>query len=163
MGSDMLNHIYVVGDIFNIEPKWDTFFLRPLLDDKIITGNVVTKTELEHYRETANIAYKGKILIASEVKEILKEYRLFIIGNKIITGSLYKVQGQLYTYSEIPEKVKKYAEKVVETWQPSTAYALDIAETIDGLKIIEINNINATGFYKANVHEIVKALNELNS
>jgi hypothetical protein len=162
-GSDMLNYIYVIGDIFSIEPTWDTFFLRPLLDDKIMTGKVATKIELEQYRKRVNIAYKDKLLIASEVKEILKEYRLFIVDNEIITGSLYKVEGQLYTYSDIPEKVKEYAEKVINAWQPSLAYALDIAETVDGLKIIEINNINATGFYKANVSSIVKALNKLNS
>jgi hypothetical protein len=38
---------------------------------------------------------------------------------------------------------------------------LDVADTPDGLKIIEINNLNSAGFYKADMMKLVMALERI--
>jgi hypothetical protein len=46
-------------------------------------------------------------------------------------------------------------------WQPQRAFVLDVAETADGPKIVEINTLNSAGFYAADIQRIVLALEEL--
>ena len=50
---------------------------------------------------------------------------------------------------------------VINIWEPSLAYVLDIALTSDGFKI-EINNINAVDFMMLMFVIFIKALNALN-
>ena len=38
---------------------------------------------------------------------------------------------------------------------------MDIAETPDGLKIIEVNNLNSAGWYKGNVQKLIEALEDM--
>jgi len=38
---------------------------------------------------------------------------------------------------------------------------MDIADTPDGLKVIEINNINSAGFYDADPQKIIMAIEEM--
>jgi hypothetical protein len=74
--------------------------------------------------------------------------------------------------SDVDNHVKRYAESVIRhgdislsmrtsAWQPHRAYVLDVCETPDGMKIVEINTINASGFYAGNVQDIVLALENM--
>jgi hypothetical protein len=47
---------------------------------------------------------------------------------------------------------------MVDIWQPDDAFVLDIAETSEGFKIIEINCLNASGFYACEMDKVVIAL-----
>lgn len=86
-------------------------------------------------------------------------------GPKIVTASMYKL-GTLKRYEEIRSSrwdsdIIKFAEDCATQWSPNDAYVLDIAQMSDGLKIIEINNINSAGWYKGDLQKLVHALESM--
>jgi hypothetical protein len=50
---------------------------------------------------------------------------------------------------------------MIQTWRPAQAFVMDIADTPDGPKVIEINNINSSGFYACDPQSIIVALESL--
>jgi len=48
---------------------------------------------------------------------------------------------------------------MINDYQPSIAFVIDIVLTNNGYKIIEINNINSAGLYDANIMKIIEAIN----
>lgn len=154
----MLNGEYLKQKVTDIQipEEWDSVFARPLEDDKLITGGLFKKEDLLMALATKiTDAHKDKFLIISEKKTILAEYRFFVIDGKVVTGSLYKIRGQLITSDAIDKEALVFAQEMVDLWTPSQAFVIDIALTDKGPKIIEVNNISSAGLYKSDVNKIV--------
>jgi hypothetical protein len=165
-GKHMLNSDAVVGQLGTIEPIWDEFFIRPPEDSKAFTGQVMTRSEFEKWRgETETVYGDGftqitpysEVMIAS-LKTILQEFRLFVVGRKVVTGSQYRQGGRPYQSPTLDVDVIDFAESLCDRWTPATAFCLDIARTDNGLKAIEINCLNSAGWYKSDVSKIIQAL-----
>lgn len=171
----MLNPDAVVGTVANIAipNKWDWRFVRPAADTKAISGTVMSRHDFHDWRmsivgiskdeyEHTPLHKDTKIIVAPK-QEIYAEYRMFIVRDKLVTGSMYKQGHRVLSDNgdEVDYDVEAYAAGLAELWHPADAYALDIAKTPDGLKVIEINNINSAGFYGADVQQIIMAITEL--
>ena len=104
---------------------------------------------------------KDTIIAVASAKKIYSEYRLFVVNKKIVTASLYKLGSDLTTTTNIDERVFHFTNKMIRTWIPAAAFVMDIADTPDGLKVIEINNINSSGFYAADPQKIIIAIEEM--
>lgn len=150
-GDMMLNYDSVITPFKNAhleEPK----FVRPIDDSKNFAGAVV------------------------EPKKIYAEYRFWIIDGRVVTSSLYK-RGRQVIYSDVVDvNVHRFVDKVLNTenqmslsscsmtgigWMPARAFVLDVCDTPDGMKIVEINTINSAGFYAANVQDLVLAIDAM--
>lgn len=156
--AHMLNGEYLKQKVTDIQipEHWDSVFARPLEDDKLITGGLFKKEDLLMAIATKiTDIHKDKFLIISEKKTILAEYRFFVIDGKVVTGSLYKIRGQLITSDAIDKEALLFAQEMVDLWTPSQAFVIDIALTDKGPKIIEVNNISSAGLYKSDVSKIV--------
>jgi len=167
-GNYMLNADGVVINITDKLPiKNDEFFARPTMDSKIFTGQIFTRQEWMDYvndvitnESTYHIESESKILITS-CKNIQQEIRCWIIDGKVITSSLYKMGGRSIKKNydnEIP--AIEFAQKMVDIYQPARAFVLDICLTNSGYKIVEINLINAAGFYDANISKLIETIEE---
>lgn len=66
----------------------------------------------------------------------------------VVAGNAYDESGACIAF----------AKDMLNIYQPERAFVLDIAITLFGPKIIEVNNINSSGFYAANVENIVVAI-----
>ena len=177
-GIHMLNYdarVHCFGDIFDLEEE---FFIRPTEDSKCFSGTIMSKEEFLDWRhrilelkedDGSTITKDTKIVIASP-KEILQEYRFWIVDGQIITSSLYKM-GSRVIYSPIIDKsadwfaMSMIHPMCLHSWNPARAFCLDIAMIEENgevkYKIIEINNINSAGLYAANIPSLVMALESL--
>lgn len=99
--------------------------------------------------------------MTASLKEIYAEYRFFIVDKKIVTGSLYKRGNIIIHDTNIDNKIIEFTQKMVDLWQPARAFVLDIADTPDGLKVIEINNFNSAGYYACDISCIVQAIENM--
>jgi hypothetical protein len=63
----------------------------------------------------------------------------------------------------VDERYDAFARDMIAIWQPLEAFVLDVCETQNGFRIVEINTINSAGFYAADIQNIVLALEELNA
>ena len=162
LGSELLNSSYTTGLLRDVVTPCDTrFFIRPAEDNKAFDGTVMDAEMLAGWRQDA---VKRKLLnlpvIVSPVKEIYREYRLFVVKNEVVTGSVYKVGGRPQLSDDVEEYVLDYARSVIAKWVPAESCVVDVALTSAGLKIIEFNNINSSGFYASDIAKYVQAIQE---
>lgn len=156
------------NQIYNFEDKlnWtnhDRLFIKPSQDAKIFTGKVFTKVEWEDFQYyTLNdnnnpITATTKIQI-SKPQKLIKEARIWIVNRQIVTSSYYHFYDGIEYEEHVSAEGLAFANKMANHYNVADAYVLDIALTLDGWKVVEVNCINSAGFYKADVMAIVMAL-----
>lgn len=98
------------------------------------------------------------MIVLDTPEEILAEWRYFIVGGKIISGSMYRHKGQMHQKAELDADVLTEAQKFANKWLPAPNCVMDLALTNDGVKVIEFNCLASSGFYDNDVKAIFKAL-----
>ena len=101
------------------------------------------------------------MVVVAGVRQIRRECRFFVVGRRVITGSQYRVGARVAYAPVIDEAMTRYAQRMADKWSPAEAFCLDIAETDEGYRVIEINCINSAGFYAANIPALYHALASL--
>ena len=168
-GDLMFNADSWVGPFSTVPEQMEPFFIRPIHDTKSFTGQVIDWENFSSWQkdvlavgETSycTITHDTLVQVAS-YKEIYAEYRLWVIDGKIITSSLYKRGGRPFSSEIVDQEILDFGMTCINTWVPARAFCLDIFVGPDGPRIGEVNNINAAGFYKADIQKLVLALNEM--
>ena len=149
----------------------DAIFVRPVEDMKCFAGQVMAYKEFTDWQyDIVNAGLDSwyplnadtQIMI-SPVKKIYTETRVWVVDHKVVTASTYRVGKALHYSNMVDADIIEFVKERDAQWRPDVAYVMDVARTPDGLKIVEINNINASGFYAGDVGKIVMALEELNN
>lgn len=167
--ENMLNAEAIEAKIKDIviPEEWITLFARPCEDTKFFSGTVFERDNLKFWlnevmkgTDKESLNAETRIIIAP-IKKILAEYRLFVVDSNIVTGSMYKVRDQVIYGEHVDPLALSFAESMISKWEPDRAYVLDIAITDEGPKIIEVNNINSSGFYLCDMDKIVDAIEKM--
>lgn len=165
----MLNYNSQINTIENIVFQYDKFFIRPTLDSKSFAGQIMTWEAFTNWREKlqkisevfSTLKLNDKVLI-SPLLDIKNEYRFWIVNSKIITYSSYKINKKFNVLEIVPKHVIDFVEALLKIWVPNIAFCIDVCELEDNsLKIIELNSINSSGFYNANLNKLVEAINSI--
>jgi len=147
----------------------EEMFLRPIHDSKVFAGGVFNRQDfydwkrkvcvLEH--DYGNSLTKETLIQVAPLKKIFSEHRFWVVKGKVVTSSTYKI-GRTVHYQSLDHDsmFQKFAEERIAEWQPHDAFVIDIADTDEGLKIVEINTLNSCGFYAADIQKLVFALEE---
>ena len=144
-------------------------FLRPVDDSKFFTGGVFAPNDFETWRrrvcdlgDLCGISLTPDTLLqVCTQKTIHAECRFWVVGGQIVTCSLYKRGSRVVYSSDVDPDLTSFVRRAVADWQPHRAFVLDACHTPDGPRIVEINTLNAAGFYAGDVQRIVAALEEL--
>lgn len=134
-------------------------FVRPVEDNKAFTGRVFQADTFQEWKNN-NPNLLGIQAIACPVKKIYREYRLFFVGERCVTGSLYMQAGQPMVSPDVDPEAVDYAQVITSKWRPAAAFVVDIGLTESGYRVIEFNNINSSGFYASNVDRLVAAISD---
>ena len=169
-GDHVMNADAVILPLRDLQQTWDEFFLRPMADTKQFAGMVTTWEEFAEWRDKV-IALDGEasfttlngddIVVMAPLKNIIAEYRFFVVDGTVVTGSMYKRGDRVHYSSEIDDSVTAYAQQMVDMWQPNRAFDIDIFHTEDGFKVGEINAINSAGFYHCNMGKFINAIENM--
>lgn len=168
--SDMLNAdgyfttVERAPDVLKNSSDDDVWFIRPAEDLKAFNGTVTNTKEIRRWMssvESGNFSFSADtpIVIASP-KEILMEWRYFVVDRKIVTGSSYKYKNMKLTRREEDPKVLKEAQEFANGWLPHETCVMDLALTPSGVKVVEFNCLNSSGFYYHDIKAFVKAVTE---
>ncbi|MEL6767408.1 MAG: ATP-grasp domain-containing protein [Pseudomonadota bacterium] len=145
------------------------WFMRPVDDSKEAPGRVYEAGEIIALAERVTRLEADEIphgslrhdtaLMLSKPVRILKEWRVWVVNEEIVTASLYKEGARVVYRPEIDADAQAFAQRMVAL-NPGyqTAYVLDICRTDTGLQLLETNCINAAGFYEANLQRLAVAL-----
>jgi hypothetical protein len=158
----MLNDIFMISKLSDVDAyQANKFFIRPLVDNKAFNGTVMDIETLQAWKNDPQKKYLMDLDVAlSPVKNILYEYRLFVVKHKIITASQYMRATKPELSSFVSSTAIDFVNKVIERWTPSESFVIDIALTTQGYRVIEFNNINSSGFYACEVEKYVKAVQD---
>ncbi len=98
-------------------------------------------------------------IVVAPLKEIIREWRTFVVNGRVVGSSLYAQFGERFRSSEVEERVIQFAQSMVDNWQPAPIFVLDIGEIKDkGLGIIEVNTLNSSGIYEADMRMVYSAI-----
>jgi hypothetical protein len=147
------------------------WFFRPVDDSKEVAGGVKSAKEIIQLAQkvlflseaeipNGSLRHNTKLMLTKPVR-ILKEWRLWAVGGKIVTYSLYKEGSRVVYRHEIDDDALDFAQYLVDlNADYSPAYVIDICRTEDGLRMIETNCINAAGFYAADLMKLASKIDE---
>jgi hypothetical protein len=171
-GSHMLNSGAIVkpfGEVMLDDFTYDEMFIRPIHDSKVFAGRLIHKQDFFEWKvkvcvleeDDGSSLRKDTLVQVCRPKKIFSEHRFWVVKGKIISSSTYKL-GHKVVYQSLPRDnmYEKFAIERVKEWQPHDAFVIDIADTEEGLKIVEINTLNACGFYACDISRLVQALEE---
>lgn len=172
-GQAMLNHDATTLPLGEV-PAWghgqgladvERLFIRPDDDGKSFAGQVMTFGELcawvERLSRTETTLSTDAVVLVAPPKAIEHEWRLFIVDAQVVTASHYRALGRSQTFTGAPPQVRRFAEDLAMGWSPARAFVMDVAHSGGALKVLEINGINSSGFYEADVDGIVASLSAL--
>lgn len=164
--NDLVNIPKRIGTLDEIYPISDEFFMRPIKDNKAINGGIYTEGQFYEMKKNAhrfdNENLLNSQLLMADIVNIIEEYRFFIINNKIITYSSYKIGNNLDTSKKVPSEIIKYVSNILNKYQLGKHFVIDIAVLKNGdFKILEFNGISASGLYNCNEYILIKELNKL--
>jgi len=164
--ENMLNWdstIQKFGDPVNIDTD---FFVRPTGDNKYFKGEIYSKENWDYFvnfslanGHSNSLNYNTPIQICP-YKEIYQEYRSFIVKGKVIETSMYKLGIRSIRKRCIDQEIIDFAQSMVDLYQISDAFVMDICRCESGLKIVECNCINSAGFYDIDMCKLIFSLEE---
>ena len=150
------------------------YFVRPVEDSKTMSGTVLTGSGIRaKAADVMNLPpdriVTGRLepdteLLLSRPVVIQKEWRVWVVGGEAVTWSLYKIAGQMFVRPEIDQDALDFVGAMIDANPDySPAYVLDVCRTEGGLRIIETNCINASGYYDADLQKLIGAIEGLDS
>lgn len=169
--NDMLNAEQIVTIAEAIEildkcPADQQWFVRPSLDLKQFSGQCINAEECHEWfidatecdsSGTYRLEYDTKVVLARP-KDIQAEWRYFVVDGRIVSGSMYRLRGQLVKLAEHDVDVLKEAQLFADQWLPDKCCVMDLALVDGELKVVEFNCINSSGFYNHDVKAIFTEL-----
>ncbi len=130
------------------------FFFRPDSGGKPFAGGAFTVAEFGEFaqRMVANGLKRDLSIVINKTIDIECEFRTWIIGGEVVACVGYKANGQVRPWYEtegstIDREVRKYAQAQGARLAELEAFVLDVAVAEGGLRVVEINDIHASGFY----------------
>lgn len=142
----------------------ETWFMKPDDDLKDFTGSIVDAAGIEKfYKDVASGGFmfdETIQVVLSKPKNLGWEWRLFMVKDEVISGSSYRLKGMLNQNKPVPERVIQFAQETAAIWRPDDVYVMDVCETDDGLKVVEFNCFNASGFYRCDVEKVVDRVSQ---
>jgi hypothetical protein len=144
-------------------------FVRPIDDTKSFAGGLFAGDDFAKWRagvvamgEDIGSSLTGATLVqVSSPKTILQEVRCWMVEGRVITASVYRRGSRVVYSDEVELRFIEFAEALAVEWSPEKAFCLDVCDTPEGLRVVEINTINSAGFYAADMQRLVMSLDGL--
>ncbi len=165
-GRYMLNFDSRVQTLRDADFTGDHVFVQPVGDTKYFTGKVLTRDEFMRWRDAicAGDVEQGTglspdtLVQLNEPLSIHAEYRFWVVAGEIVTCSMYRRGGQVHYAGDVDTRVSDFVKARIVEWMPHESFVIDACDTPNGIRIVEINTLNSSSFYAADVQRLVSAL-----
>lgn len=150
-----------ISEFLKLEVDFEDVFSRPVLDNKLFSGQVCSHSELINmFKLMVKVDEKlnDEMIFIGEVDQPEYEYRLFMIDGEVAASSKYRVDGFVYPTEGCPDEVKEFAVNFNSVNILPKACVIDIGTKGNKIGVIEVNSIHNSGFYHCNKNDIISAL-----
>jgi len=138
-------------------------FIKPSKDEKAFDAGILAAGEtIDAFisRQPQARGWLDETAVIAPCKAITAEYRFFVVEGEVVTGSLYRFAGNANFSANIPGELQAAAVAFARLYQPHAVFTMDLAETSDGIRIIEYNCWNASRLYAADAARIFHAVQD---
>jgi hypothetical protein len=150
--------------LFSIFGRDDVLFARPTSCHKLFVGRRINRETFTS--SLAPTRYDPETLVVvAEPKEIGSEWRLVVVGDRVIAGSQYAKAGARTIASGVPGEVRAFTEAVLAEvrWRPDPIFMLDVCESEGRLWLVELNSFSCSWLYLCDLAVVVAEASELAS
>ena len=167
LNSDVMDLSVAIEKLSKLDSK-ELVFTRPSEDLKQFTGQVIEAGECyAWFKDMMECQTSGSYklepttqVVVCAPQNIQAEFRWFVVGGKVVSGSMYRCHNQLRSMRMTTPEEFEEAQKFATKWLPAPCCVMDLALVGDELKVIEFNCINSSGAYDADMSAVFKALYE---
>jgi hypothetical protein len=135
-------------------------FIRPNRGDKVFTGQIVLKENYEKDIGFYNIEPQ-ELVVVSEPRNVLFEWRFVIVEGKVIAGSQYKEGIKFSPEETYPQEAADFATEIAAHYNPDPAFVVDVCSIKSGLFLMEVGCFSCAGLYNCNRDVIASRVSEL--
>jgi len=142
--------------------KDNKLFIRPNTGKKIFTGCVIDVNDpMDFVRlENSSAIMDNTLVWVSNAKTISEEYRYIIVNREIVGCSQYHKDGEIHIMEGDNYVARKLAERVAQDSPDNhTTFVCDIGLWHNEPYVVELNCINTSAWYCADVYNVVDKLN----
>lgn len=134
-------------------------FVRPDRDNKAFNGQLVREEEILVFSgKVHGTDLDGEPIMISSPRNIEKEWRLWVLDGKIVSGSQYRRRSRLDISTGYPVELIDMVKGLCNLYSPSRVFVMDFGLYQGDYKVIEIGCFNSAGFYAANIESIIGAV-----
>jgi hypothetical protein len=158
--KDFLNETHRVISLDQLRRDWiaEPTFLKSV-ELKVLTGQVIEESDRNEWIADRDHLDGEILVLLSPFHEIDKEWRFFVVDGAVVTGSLYRSNGQVSILDPISDDMWARAQTLTLDWMPTDTVVMDVAMLRTGeCKIVEFNCLNSSGVYNSNMNDLVAAL-----
>lgn len=101
------------------------------------------------------------LTVVSRPESLRAEYRLVIADGEPIAASAYKGREAVRFIPGAPAEVWAFAAEAAKVWAPHPMFVMDVAETDDGPRLVEIGSVNGAGLYACDLAAVVAKATEV--
>ena len=151
------------ADVDCYDRDLDTIFVRPDNGRKTFTGQVFQRHKMMEemkFLESHSTVLPETVIWVGEAQNIDREYRFWISNGKVVTWSQYSWDKSAVLSPQDPNaETFKLAKTVAEySWQLDRIYTVDIMESGDTIKIVEMNAFSTSGLYNCDVSLLLETV-----
>jgi hypothetical protein len=171
-GQYLLNQNYVIMPgveairqrdwLYAVFGRDDEVFARPTGCNKVFTGRCVYREDFASSLGPTRYDPTTLVVIASP-REIGREWRLVIAGNRVVAASQYAVGGSKCVERGCPAEVSDFAESMLRAvpWRPDPMFMVDLCESEGGLWLVELNGFSCCWLYACDLDAVITAVRDV--
>ena len=146
-------------------------FIKSDSGEKVLTGQVFDDTLFQQIFQKQAGVIDSDLLFLAPRKNVLREFRFWVLDDKIITASEYSWEKEKEPLKEIPPRIYDYVKSILGTYTPAIGFTLDVGVVgsrdvpdmkpnviYDSFQVLEFNSYSSSGFYGADVGKIIDAV-----
>lgn len=172
--SLFLNNDYVITTLFNFKKTYgdwyDNFqtaelFVRPDSGIKTFAATpILYQNCLSELRAISNGVSDESLICISSCKTFGDEIRFVVCDKHIVSGSRYATNSgnTIIEDQNISPELQSFAESVLKDmiWTPDDIFTLDVCQTDNGPKIVELNSFSCAGLYACDMEQVIIKVSE---
>jgi hypothetical protein len=148
--------------LFSVFAQHERVFARPTSCHKLFVGRCIDRDSFAAALAPTRYDPATLVVIAAP-QPISREWRVVVIGDRIVAGSQYAVAGERAVAAEFPSEVREFTESMLAQvpWRPDPAFMLDVCESAGRLWLVELNSFSGSWLYRCELPVVVSAASQL--
>jgi hypothetical protein len=132
-------------------------FARPTSVHKLFVGRLIAEEDFETALAPTRYDSETRVVVA-EPQVIRREWRLVVEGTDVIAATQYANRGVKSIERGCPEEVTDFARAILEhvRWRPDELFMLDVCQSKEGLKLVELNSFSCSWLYACDFAAVVE-------